>query len=375
MEIIIVGCGNVGRTLTEQLSIEGHDITVVEEDSEVIQNVVNNFDVMGIVGNGVSYSIMKDAGIESADLLIAVTESDERNLLCCLMARKAGHCHTIARVRSQIYSNEIGFIKGELGLSMVINPEEALAGEAARLLKFPSANKIDTFAKGRAELVRMTVTEDSILCDHSLKDISRDLDLPVLIGIVRRGDDVFIPDGSFIIRAKDEISVIGTPRKMITFFRKIGKATVGVKSTIIVGGGQTGYYLAKQLAAFGIDIKIFESDSERCNELANLLPEALVIHADGTVTYYCSAEETPEYKAKVEADHKAKREKEAKLRKEGIERSQKAAEERKRIQEESLRKINFESFWYSRIISSQYFVFEDTVDKRLAAYEMENTDL
>ena len=153
MQIIVVGCGNVGQTLTQQLSKEGHDITVIEENSNVLQYVVNSYDVMGIVGNGASYSIMKDAGIESADLMIAVTESDELNLLCCLIAKKAGNCHTIARVRNPIYKKEINFIKEELGLSMVINPEEAAAGEADRLLKFPSATKVETFSRGRAELV------------------------------------------------------------------------------------------------------------------------------------------------------------------------------------------------------------------------------
>ena len=282
MQIIIVGCGNVGRTLTEQLSKEGHNITVIEEDSDVSQNVVNNFDVMGIVGNGASYSIMKDAGIENADLMIAVTDSDERNLLCCLIAKKAGNCHTIARVRNPVYSNEISFIKEELGLSMVINPEEACANEAARLLKFPSANKIETFAKGRAELVRITIAENSKLCNKAVRDLASELSLPVLIATVKRGDEVFIPDGQFVLRAKDEVAVIGTPRKMFSFFRKIGKPTTGVHSAIIVGGGQTSFYLAQQLISFGVSIKIFENCKERCDELAELLPEALIIHADGT---------------------------------------------------------------------------------------------
>ncbi|WP_026506824.1 Trk system potassium transporter TrkA [Butyrivibrio sp. MC2013] len=282
MQIIIVGCGNVGRTLTEALSKEGHNITVIEEDSDVVKKVVNRLDVMGIVGNGVSFSILKDAGIETADLMIAVTDSDERNLLSCLIARKAGKCNTIARVRGHEYAKEIGFIKDELGLSMVINPEYALASEAARLLKFPSANKIETFAKGKAELVRMTVSEDSKLCNRSLKDINKEMNLPVLIGMVKRGEDVFIPDGSFILHDKDEISVIGTPRKMIAFFRMMGKPTAGVHSATIVGGGQTCFYLAQMLLSYGINVKIFENDPARCDELAAALPEAVVIEADGT---------------------------------------------------------------------------------------------
>jgi len=282
MQIIIVGCGNVGRTLTEQLDKEGHDITVIDEDSSTISSVVNSFDVMGVVGNGASYSTMKDAGIETADLMIAVTDSDERNLLCCLIAKKAGNCHTIARVRNPIYSREIDFIKEELGLSMVINPEEACASEAARLLKFPSANRIDTFAKGRAELVRLSVSENSSLCDKKVQDIVRDLKLPVLIGIVKRGDEVYIPDGSFVIKEKDEISIIATPKKMVSFFKKIGKPTTGVHSAIIVGGGQTCFYLAQNLISLGIDVKIFENNKKRAKEIAENLPQALVINADGT---------------------------------------------------------------------------------------------
>ena len=181
MQILIVGCGNVGQTLVQQLSKEGHNITVIEEKNAVLQDVVNSYDVMGIVGNGASYSIMKDAGIDKAELMIAVTDSDELNLLCCLIAKKAGNCHTIARVRNPIYKKEINFIKEELGLSMVINPEETAANEAERLLKLPSATKIETFARGRAELVKLVIDENSRLCDKALKDIPPDLKKQILI--------------------------------------------------------------------------------------------------------------------------------------------------------------------------------------------------
>ncbi len=282
MRIIIVGCGNVGQTLTQQLSKEGHYITVIEEKSSVVQNVVNSYDVMGIVGNGASYSIMKDAGIEKADLMVAVTDSDELNLLCCLIAKKAGNCHTIARVRNPVYKKEINFIKEELGLSMVINPEEAAANEAARLLKLPSATKIETFARGRAELIKMIISEDSRLCDKALKDIPADLKKQVIIAVVSRGKDVFIPDGNFILRAGDEITIIGSSRNTLNFFKKMGLPTAKVHSTIIVGGGETGYYLAGQLISYGIKVTIFDKDSERCKELSELLPQALVINGDGT---------------------------------------------------------------------------------------------
>lgn len=282
MQIIIVGCGNVGQTLTEQLSKEGHNITVIEEKSSVVQSVVNNLDVMGIVGNGASYSIMKDAGIESADLMIAVTDSDELNLLCCLIAKKAGNCHTIARVRNPVYNKEINFIKEELGLSMVINPEEAAASEAGRLLKLPSATKIETFARGRAELVRLVIDENSRLCDLALKDIPSDLKKQVIIAVVSRGNDVHIPDGNFILRAGDEITIFGSSKNTVSFFKKLGLPSAKVHSTMIIGGGETAYYLAMQLIALGIKVIIFEKDSTRCKELTDLLPQALIINGDGT---------------------------------------------------------------------------------------------
>ena len=282
MQIIIVGCGNVGQTLTEQLSKEGHNITVIEEKSSVVQSVVNNLDVMGIVGNGASYSIMKDAGIESADLMIAVTDSDELNLLCCLIAKKAGNCHTIARVRNPVYNKEINFIKEELGLSMVINPEEAAASEAGRLLKLPSATKIETFARGRAELVRLVIDENSRLCDLALKDIPSDLKKQVIIAVVSRGNDVHIPDGNFILRAGDEITIFGSSKNTVSFFKKLGLPSAKVHSTMIIGGGETAFYLAMQLIALGIKVIIFEKDSTRCKELTDLLPQALIINGDGT---------------------------------------------------------------------------------------------
>ena len=282
MRIIVVGCGNVGLTLTEQLSKEGHNITVIEEQSSVVQTAVNSLDVLGIVGNGASYSIMKDAGIDKADLMIAVTDSDELNLLCCLIAKKAGNCHTIARVRNPIYKKEINFIKEELGLSMVINPEEAAATEAGRLLKLPSATKIETFARGRAELVRLVIDDNSRLKDLALKDIPSDLKKHVVIAVVTRGNDVFIPDGSFILRAGDEITIIGSSKNTVNFFKKLGLPSAKVHSTIIIGGGETGYYLAMQLIALGIKVTIFDKDPVRCKELTELLPQALVINGDGT---------------------------------------------------------------------------------------------
>lgn len=282
MQIVIVGCGNVGGTLAEQLSREGHNITIIDTKNDVVHEVSNTFDIMGVVGNGAAYSVQKEAGIEAADLLIAVTDSDELNLLCCVIAKKAGNCHTIARVRNPVYSREINFIKEELGLSMVINPEDAAAMEIARVLKFPSAIKIETFAKGRVELVKYRIEEGSILCNQSLKNISARMKCDVLISTVERGDEVYIPDGNFILQAKDEISIVGSARNSMLFFKKLGVPTTRAKDAFIVGGGETAYYLAKQLISIGIAVKIVEKDKKRCEELSELLPQAMLIYGDGT---------------------------------------------------------------------------------------------
>lgn len=282
MQIIIVGCGNVGSTLTEQLSKEGHNITVIDRVAEKVEAMANQHDVMGIVGNGASFSVQNEAGIEHADLLIAVTMSDELNLLCCLIAKKAGDCHTIARVRNPIYNKEISYIKEELGLSMVINPEQAAALEISRLLKFPSAIKVDTFAKGRVEILKFKVEQGSPLCDCALLEISSALQCDVLVCAVERGDEVYIPDGKFVLKEKDVISIVASERHANEFFKKIGMAMNRIRSVMVVGGGETSYYLTKMLLSMGMEVTIIEKDKERCNELSELLPKALIIHGDGT---------------------------------------------------------------------------------------------
>ncbi len=282
MKIIIVGCGNVGATLAEQLSKEGHDITVVDTREQLIENVSNANDVLGLVGNGASYNVLTEAGVSEADLLIAVTGFDELNLLCCLIAKKAGSCHTIARVSNPVYSREIGFIKEELGLSMIINPQLAAAREMARLLKFPSALKVDSFAKSRVEMVNYRIEEKNPLCNMHLRDMPGKLHCDVLISVVERGEQVIIPDGNFELRAKDEITIVGTQEKTIEFFKKLGVPTAAAKDAMIVGGGKTAIYLAKQLLEMGIKVKIIEQDEKRCEELTELLPRAMIICGDAT---------------------------------------------------------------------------------------------
>lgn len=282
MKIIIVGCGKIGTSIIKQLIIEKHAITVIDANPEVISRVTNNFDVMGYVGNGASYSVLKDAGVDDTDLLIAVTNSDELNLLCCLFAKKAGNCSTIARVRNPLYSKEIQYIKDELGLSMIINPEHAAAMEISRILRFPSAEKIETFAKGRVELLNLTVSEESPLVDCTLIEVARKFKTEILICAVERGDEVFIPKGAFILRKGDIITIIASPTNAKEFFTKIGYDTHQVKDTMIIGGGKMSYYLGDTLIKSGIRVKIVEVKREKCENLSELLPKASIINGDAT---------------------------------------------------------------------------------------------
>lgn len=282
MKIIIVGCGKVGYTLVEQLSGEDHDIVVIDERAEKVNSVTEELDAMGIVGNGVSYQTLKEAGIRHADLLIAVTGSDEQNLLCCVIAKKAGHCKTIARVRNPIYNNEIAFLKEELGLAMIINPEFTSASEIARIFQFPSAVKIDTFSKGRIELLHFRITKECLLNNYELIHIRNTLKCDVLVCMVNRDDEVIIPKGDFVFREGDVIAIVATPTKASEFFRKIGIGTNRIHTAMLVGGGTIAYYLARRLLSVGIETKIIDWDPVRCEELSELLPKATIICGDGT---------------------------------------------------------------------------------------------
>ena len=282
MNIIIAGCGKVGRALAEQLSREKHDITVIDRKPEAIQQITNIADVRGVVGNGASFEIQMDAGIDTADLMIAVTDADEVNLLCCLIAKKAGGCQTIARVRNPVYHHEIHHIKDDLGLSMVINPEWAAAMEMARLLRFPSAIDIDTFANGRIELLRFQLEEQNPLCNNKIKDLHMLSRCEVLICIVERGKEVLIPSGEVELKAGDMISVVASPVNASRFFKTIGIETNQEKNTMIIGGGKISFYLAKRLLEMGIQVKIIEKDRDACERLCEILPKAMIINGDGT---------------------------------------------------------------------------------------------
>lgn len=282
MKIIIVGCGKIGTTLAEQLSSEHHDLVVIDTNPQKIQQLSESIDVMGIVDNGASINVLSDAGIEDAHLLIAVTGSDELNLLCCVIAKKVSKCHTIARVRNPLYNKERNFIRKSLGITMIINPELASAIEISRLLRFPSAIELDTFAKGRVELLKFKLLPEFRLSGMSVMKIVEKLRCNVLICGVERGDEVFIPSGNFILQDNDLLSIMASPKNSATFFKKVGIHTHQVKNALIVGGGTLGYYLAALLIDLKIKVRIVENNQERCQQLSELLPEATVICGDGT---------------------------------------------------------------------------------------------
>ncbi len=282
MNIIIVGCGKVGSTLAEKLNRENHDITLIDRNPNVLRSLTDSNDVMAVVGNGAVYQVQMEAGIKDADLLIATTNSDELNMLCCLIAKKAGNCHTIARIRNPEYSTEISYIREELNLSLAINPELAAATEISRLLRFPSAIKIDTFAKGRIELLKFIIPDHSTLDGMKVLEVSTRLKCNVLICVAERGEDVVIPSGNFVLQAGDKISFIASQKDSTDFFHRVGVVNNHVKSVMIVGGGRMTYYLAKILKNVKIKLKIIEQNLDRCNELSELLPHTMIIHGDGS---------------------------------------------------------------------------------------------
>lgn len=282
MNIIIVGCGKVGQALAEQLNEEGNNITVIDLIAQKVNEISSHFDVMGVVGNGATHLIQQEAGISKADLLIAVTGSDELNLLCCLIAKKAGNCQTIARVRSPQYYTEAPFLKDELGLAMVINPEQAAANEIARVLRFPSAIKIDSFGRGRVELLKFRLPEGSPLVGCAAKEIATKLHCDVLVCTVERGDEVHIPNGDFVFEEKDVISIVAATRKAAEFFKRIKYKMNSVKDVMIVGGGEIGHYLCEQLVRSGMAVKLIEKDPKRCEELSELLNDVTIINGDAS---------------------------------------------------------------------------------------------
>ena len=282
LKIIIVGNGKVGHTLVEQLSKEGNNITVIEKDASVIADLDSQFDIITIKGNGASYNTLQEAGVEDADLVIAVTGSDELNILCCTIAKQFSKCAAIARVRTPDYSREVGYLRDKLGLAMIINPELESAREMARILYLPSALQVNTFAHGQAEMIKFKIPEGNILDQMTIANLGKHITHNILICGVERKGEVVIPSGAFTLQADDTIFFAAKREEARKFLKHIGVFTKQVRNAMIVGGGLSAYYLANELLHTGIDVHILESSLKRCDELSILLPEAVVINADAS---------------------------------------------------------------------------------------------
>lgn len=281
MKIVIIGAGKIGRTLADQLLREDHEITVIDHREDVLESL-SSLDVLTVEGDGLSTETQLEARMNEADLAIAVLATDEQSLLACLIAKKLGVGSTIARVRNPEYASGIQLLKEDLGLSFTFNPEFNCAMEMARVLRSPSAIKIDSFCRGRVELHKVRIPVDSPLNGLKLMELGK-LQPGVLICAVERGEkDVYIPDGSFVLQAGDRISFITKPRTAMKFIQKIGIKADRVKQIMLLGGGKISYYLAKLMLDFGVKVKIIEANQEASEMLKAMLPDADVLHGDAT---------------------------------------------------------------------------------------------
>ena len=283
MDIIIVGGGKVGSALAEELCSD-NNVTVIEKNEARITAMVNDFDIMGIAGNCLQTSVLTEANVQKCNIFIAVTGLDEVNILSCLIAKKMGARHCIARVRSPEFDKQLVFMRDELGISMMINPDYIAANEIAKVLRYPEAINIESFAKGRVDLAEIRITSGSILENITLSQLSRRLRLDVLICAVQRGDELFIPDGTSVLKAGDKIHMTASHSAMVKFFKSISAAyrEKRVKSAVLIGGGRVAYHLAQQLIEMGIKVKIIEVDPQRSEELSDRLNKVSICCADGT---------------------------------------------------------------------------------------------
>ena len=283
MNIIVAGAGKVGLTVAEHLAAEKHSVTVIDTSEDILSKASNQLDVMCVKGNCSSRATLLEAGAQHADAVIAATDSDEINLLCCHCSYRMGVPFTVARVRSTEYAGDWENLKADLGVSMLINPELAAAVEISRLLRFPNAANIDTFARGRVEIVSFHIQKDDFVAGQSLIALSPKIrDLSMLFCAVERGDTVHIPNGSFVLEQEDKVYVAGTPNGINQFFRQLGRNNHKVRSVFIIGGSRIAAYLIPILEKLGMECKVVERDAAGCRRMAEQFPKAVIIHGDGT---------------------------------------------------------------------------------------------
>ncbi len=283
MKILIAGDGKVGATLTRQLSSAGYDITLIDSKENVLETSLERYDILAIRGNCASMSVLLEAGVKEADLLIAATSADEVNLLCCMTAHKLNpKIHTISRIRNPEYTDQIYQMRDSFALSLIVNPELQAAREMDYLLKYPGFLQRDTFAKGRVEIVELKVKPDSKLCNLALTDLYDIVNCKVLVCIVKRNGQAVAPDGNFVLKEGDKIYVTAQSNNLTLLLKNLGILTHRVRRVIICGGGRVSYYLALILLKSGITVQIIEQDGERCGRLASQLPNACIVHGDAS---------------------------------------------------------------------------------------------
>lgn len=282
MKIIIAGSGKIGATLISSLVEEGHDIVVIDHNPDVIAEITNIYDVMGVCGNCADTDVLEEAGVKGAELIIAVAGSDELNMLCCFIAKKMGAKHTIARIRNPEYNDKsLGLMKQYLELSMIINPELLAAHELFNILKLPSASKIETFSVRNFEMIELVLRPDSALVGTKLIDLRSKYKAKFLICAVQRGEEAYIPDGNFILQSGDRVGITARPSEFLKLLKEMGIQQTRAKNVIILGGSRTAYYLARLLTATGSKVTLIERNKEICEELCEALPKATVINGDG----------------------------------------------------------------------------------------------
>lgn len=284
MRIIVVGAGKVGLTIAEHLAREEHDVVVVDRSEEVLHRIEDTLDVLCIRGSGANAATLLEAGADKADIIIATTEGDETNMLCCLVAKRMGAKYAIARIRDPEYNESLSLLQKEMGIDLAVNPERATALEISRLLRFPFASNIESFAKGRVEMVEFRAQEKDIVIGHPLRELSRRLGgLPqVLYAAVERNGRVIIPNGDFAIQPGDRVYVAADMVTITNYFRFLGKNNVRVKNVMLLGGGRISYYLSKMVVPTGMHVSMIEIDEKKAEGLSEALPEVNVIHGDGT---------------------------------------------------------------------------------------------
>lgn len=280
MKIIIVGCGRVGYSLAGKLNADDNDVVVVDVSAEKVADATAQFDVMGVVGNGATFSVLQEAGIGDADLLIAVTSSDELNLLCCMIAKKEGNCKTVARIKQPAYSQEAEYLQKQLDLAAVINPEYEAAKEIARVLRFPSAVRIEPFGQGRVELISIRLNAGNLLIGQSVREIMPKLRANVQFAAIERGDEAYIVHGDTVFEEKDILTFVSTPKDAAAFLSKIRRKGRAVKDAMIVGGGVITRYLCDMLSRDGISVKVVEKNYDLCEALASDYTKITVINAN-----------------------------------------------------------------------------------------------